>query len=160
MIVYCVKYGINIVSGMARGIDAASHTGCIMAKGKTIAVLGSGFNNIYPKENTKLFKEIIETGGAVITEYSEDTPPDAKNFPERNRIISGLSFGVIVVEAAKRSGSLITADLALEQGKDVFAVPGNISSGLSQGTNELIKDGAKLVTNIYDILEEYISFFS
>ena len=149
------KYNINVISGMARGIDSASHIGCIMGKGKTIAVLGSGFNHIYPKENMQLFNKILESGGAIITEYEPDTIPDKKNFPRRNRIISGLSQAVVVVEAAERSGSLITAELALEEGKDVFAVPGNINSPLSIGTNELIKDGAKLVTNVFDILEEF-----
>ena len=148
------KYNINVISGMAKGIDSASHFGCIMGKGKTIAVLGSGFNNIYPKENTELFNMIIKTGGAIVSEYEPDTIPNAENFPRRNRIISGLSNGVVVVEAASRSGSLITAEMALNEGKEVFAVPGNITSLLSKGTNELLKDGAKLVTNIYDILEE------
>lgn len=149
------RYNINVISGMAKGIDAAAHTGCIMAKWKTIAVLGSGFNHIYPKENINLLKSILSRGGAVITEYEPNTMPDGKNFPRRNRIISGLSQGVVVVEAAERSGSLITAELALEEGKEVFAIPGNITSLLSQGTNQLIKDGAKLVTNVFDILEEY-----
>lgn len=149
------KHKVNVISGMAKGIDAASHKGCIMGKGKTIAVLGSGFNHIYPKENIKLFEEIIKTGGTVITEYEENVLPKPENFPKRNRIISGLSDGVVVVEAARRSGSLITAEFALEQGKDVFAVPGNIFSPLSKGTNELIQDGAKLVTSIFDILEEF-----
>ena len=149
------KYNVNVISGMARGIDTASHKGTILGKGKTIAILGSGFNHIYPKENIQLLEDIIRNGGAIITEYSENTYPEPQNFPERNRIISGLSDGVVVVEAAKRSGSLITAELALEQGRDVFAVPGNVSSYLSQGTNELIKEGAKLTTNVKDILEEY-----
>lgn len=149
------KYDINVISGMAKGIDAFSHTGCIMGGGITIAVLGGGFNHIYPKENMYLFKQIINSGGAVITEYELDTIPNKANFPKRNRIISGLSRGVVVVEATEKSGSLITAELALNEGKDIFAVPGNIISCYSQGTNELIKDGAKLVTNIFDILEEY-----
>lgn len=117
------KQGINIISGMARGIDSFAHISCLSAGGKTIAVLGSGFNNIYPKENLELFKEIIKNGGAVITEYSPDTRPLGTNFPIRNRIISGLSDGIIVVEARRQSGTLITVDYALEQGKDVFAVP-------------------------------------
>ena len=149
------KYGINIISGMAKGIDGIAHMGCIMGEGKTIAVLGSGFNHIYPKENIELFKKIIKSGGAVISEYEPETMPDRKNFPKRNRIVSGMSSGVVIVEAAERSGSLITAELALNEGKDVFAVPGNITSNASRGTNELIKDGAKIVTNIFDILEEY-----
>ena len=116
---------------------------------------GGGFNHIYPKENIKLVKEIIDSGGAVITEYEENVKPMPENFPKRNRIISGISDGVVVVEAEKRSGSLITADFALDQGKEVFAVPGNINSKTSKGTNELIKQGAKLVDNVFDILEEY-----
>lgn len=117
------KHNIKIISGMAKGIDSFAHTGCIMGKGKTIAVLGSGFKHIYPKENIQLFSQIIKTGGAVITEFEEDVLPEGKNFPYRNRIISGLSDGVLVIEAAQRSGSLITADYALNQGKEVFAVP-------------------------------------
>lgn len=117
------KQGINIISGMARGIDGFAHMSCLSAGGKTIAVLGSGFNNIYPKENIEIFKEIIKRGGAVITEYSPDTKPLANNFPNRNRIISGLAEGIIVVEARRRSGTLITVEYALEQGKDIFAVP-------------------------------------
>lgn len=148
------RYNINVISGMAKGIDSAAHIGSVMGSGKTVAVLGSGFNHVYPKENMQLFNKILESGGAIITEYEPDTMPDGKNFPRRNRIISGLSKGVVVVEAAERSGSLITAELALEEGKEVFAVPGNINSLLSKGTNELIKDGAKLVTNVFDILEE------
>ena len=149
------KLNINIISGFARGIDTASHIGCIMTKGKTIAVLGSGFNNIYPKENIKLLNKILDTGGAIITEYEPNMKPYAKNFPRRNRIISGLSHGVVIVEAAEKSGSLITAELALNEGKEIFVIPGNITSMQSKGTNQLIKDGAKLVTNVYDILEEY-----
>ena len=115
--------GINIISGMARGIDTFAHISCLSAGGRTIAVLGSGFNHIYPKENSELFKEIIKNGGVVITEYSPDVKPLGSNFPERNRIISGLSDGVIVVEARKKSGTLITVEYALEQGKEIFAVP-------------------------------------
>lgn len=152
------KYNINVVSGMAKGIDSAAHIGTIMGKGKTIAVLGSGFKHIYPKENMELLKDIINSGGAVITEYEENTLPKPENFPKRNRIISALSQGVVVVEAGKRSGSLITAEIALEEGKEVFAVPGNVTSRTSKGTNELIKDGAKLVENVMDILEEYHYF--
>lgn len=117
------KQGINIISGLARGIDSFAHIGCMVSGGKTIAVLGSGFNNIYPKENIEIFKEIIKTGGAIVTEYSPDVKPIGENFPNRNRIISGLSDGVIVIEARKKSGTLITVDYALEQGKEVFAVP-------------------------------------
>lgn len=145
--------GVTVVSGMARGIDSASHRGALKAKGRTIAVLGSGHNNIYPPENKKLYEEIVKSG-AVVTEFEDDMPPLPENFPQRNRIISGLSLGVVVVEAARNSGALITANFALEQGRDVFAVPGKISSHTSSGTNELIKDGARLVQSADDILEE------
>ena len=123
-------------------------------KGKTIAVLGSGLDVIYPKQNIGLAKEILKRGGCIISEYPLGTKPEKLHFPQRNRIISGLSKGVLVVEASGKSGSLITADFALEQGKDVFAVPGDISQLTSIGTNDLIKQGAKLVTNYIDIFEE------
>ncbi|MGB2705606.1 MAG: DNA-processing protein DprA [Candidatus Omnitrophota bacterium] len=145
--------GITVVSGMALGIDSAAHRGAIKAGGRTIAVLGSGHNNIYPAENKKLYREIVKNG-AVISEFPPDTLPFKANFPRRNRIISGISRGVIVVEAPGRSGALITADFALEQGREVFAMPGNISSAKSSGANRLIKEGAKLVENVEDILEE------
>ncbi|MBI2446989.1 MAG: DNA-protecting protein DprA [Candidatus Omnitrophica bacterium] len=145
--------GITIVSGMARGIDTAGHKGATRNGGRTIAVLGSGLGVIYPPENKELFEEIASKG-AVVSEFPMGTIPDRKNFPKRNRIISGLSLGVIVVEAARHSGSLITADLALEQGREVFAVPGNAGAINSQGTNHLIKEGAKLVENSADVLEE------
>lgn len=148
------KKGIVIVSGLARGIDIYSHLGAVKAGGKTIAVLGSGLGNIYPAENKKYCKEIIKTGGAIITEYEYNKKPQKMNFPARNRIISGLSEGVLVVEAKQKSGTLITVDYALEQGREVFAIPGPITEQNSYGTNELIKEGAKLVTNIEDILEE------
>lgn len=148
------KHGITVVSGLARGIDSSSHIGALKANGRTIAVLGSGINVIYPVDNRKLYYEIIENG-AIISEYPLDMGPVAGNFPARNRIISGLSLGVVVVEAGIKSGSLITAKFALEQGRDVFAVPGSILSAYSKGTNKLIKDGAKLVTDVNDILEEY-----
>jgi len=128
----------------------------LQRSGKTIAVLGSGFGNIYPRENVELIKNIIELGGAVITEYEINEKPLPQNFPKRNRIISGLSSGVIVTEAPERSGSIITADFALEQGKEVFAVPGNVLSKNSKGTNMLIKQGAKLTENVFDVLEEYM----
>lgn len=117
------KRGIPIISGLARGIDTFAHMGCISGGGKTIAVLGSGFENIYPKENIELLKQIVKDGGVIISEYEPETKPLAQNFPERNRIISGLSDGVIVIEARKRSGTLITVEYALEQGKEIFAVP-------------------------------------
>ncbi|MFB3924825.1 MAG: DNA-processing protein DprA [Syntrophales bacterium] len=145
--------GLTVVSGMARGIDSAAHRGAIAGQGRTIAVLGSGMNVIYPPENEDLYNKIPESG-AVITEFPFGTPPQARNFPARNRIISGISFGVIVVEATDRSGSLITARCALEQGREVFAVPGNIDSPGSRGTHKLIRQGARLVEGIQDILDE------
>lgn len=148
------KKGIVIISGLARGIDTYSHLGAVKANGKTIAILGSGFMNIYPPENKWLCKEIIQKGGAIITEYEMEAKPEKEHFPARNRLISGLSNGVLVVEAKEKSGTLITVDHALEQGKDVFIIPGNITSNNSYGTNDLIKQGAKLVTSIQDILEE------
>ncbi|MBP7088710.1 MAG: DNA-processing protein DprA [Candidatus Omnitrophica bacterium] len=144
--------GIVIVSGLARGIDTSAHKGAIV-KGESVAVLGSGLLNIYPRENKYLFKEIIKRG-VVLSEFPLLTPPLQENFPRRNRIISGLSKGVLVVEAALRSGALITARLACEQNRDVFAIPGKIDSPLSNGTNALIKEGAKLVNSVEDILEE------
>jgi len=144
---------IAVVSGMARGIDSAAHWGCLRGRGFTVAVLGSGIDIIYPESNSRLFNYIVEKG-SVITEFPLASPPEPRNFPIRNRIISGLSKGVVVVEASKRSGSLITASLALDQGREVFAVPGSIESFKSTGTHLLIKQGAKLVENADDILEE------
>lgn len=143
-----------IVSGLARGIDSAAHRGALEAKGKTIAVLGSGADVLYPKENKRLAERVIEAG-ALITEFPFGTAPTPENFPIRNRIISGLSLGVIVVEAAEYSGSLITARLAAEQNREVFAVPGNITSPQSFGPNHLIKQGAKLVDQWMDVVEEF-----
>ncbi|MFA5287399.1 MAG: DNA-processing protein DprA [Candidatus Omnitrophota bacterium] len=148
-------HGFTIISGMARGIDTYSHRGALKSGGRTIAVIGSGFNYLYPAENKKLAEEISENG-AVISEFSLDTKPLPQNFPRRNRLISGMSLGVLVVEAARNSGALITADFALEQGREVFAIPGKIDSPTSFGTNELIKQGAKLTSNVFDILEEFI----
>jgi DNA processing protein len=145
--------GITVVSGMARGIDSSAHNGALKAEGRTIAILGCGPDIVYPSENKALMDRIRQSG-AVISEYLPGTQPVPQNFPARNRIISGLSLGVVVVEAGIKSGSLITADFALEQGREVFAVPGNINSLNSKGTNRLIKDGAKIVTCIDDIIEE------
>lgn len=150
------KYNINVISGLARGIDASSHKGAIKANGNTIAVVGSGLDIIYPYENKYLFTEIIEKGGLIISEYVPGTKPISKNFPQRNRIISGISNGVLVVEAKEKSGSLITAEFALEQGREVYAIPGNINSMNSVGTNELIKQGAKMVTSVSEILEDFL----
>lgn len=147
--------GITVVSGLARGIDASAHRGALLAKGRTIAVLGSGIDVIYPPEHRELFERIAERG-AVITEFPFETPPNAPNFPARNRIISGMSLGVVVVEAGDRSGSLITARTAMEQGREVFAVPGSIDATGSRGTHKLIRQGAKLIENIHDILEEIL----
>ena len=148
--------GINIISGLALGIDTCAHLGTLYqdSVGKTIAVLGGGLDEIYPKQNIELAKQIIKCGGCIISEYPLGTKSQKLHFPQRNRIISGLSKGVLIVEASENSGSLITADFALEQGRDVFAVPGNISSSTSFGTNNLIKQGAKLVTSYEDILIE------
>jgi len=149
--------GLNIVSGMARGIDTAAHLGAISAKGKTIAVLGSGLGVIYPPENRRLYDEIIENG-AVISEFPIMEGPNAYNFPARNRIISGMTLGTLVVEAAQRSGSLITARLAGEQGREVFAVPGSVNSAKSTGAHNLLKQGAKLVASAEDVIEEFYQF--
>ncbi len=147
--------GVCIVSGLARGIDTAAHRGAIQGKGKTIAVLGTGIGQVYPKENARLVDEILSSGGAIVSQFPIDTPPLKDNFPYRNRIISGLSLGVLIVEASERSGSLITARLAMEQNREVLAVPGNITSKNSFGTNYLIKDGAKLVQQWQDVVNEF-----
>ncbi len=145
--------GLTIISGMARGIDSEAHRGALEANGRTVAVLGSGLDMPYPIENESLM-ERIASQGVVISEFPLGTEPYAKNFPARNRIISGLSLGVVVVEAAQDSGSLITAGFALEQGRDVFAVPGNIENDRSKGPHKLIRQGAKLVESYQDILSE------
>ena len=151
--------GINIISGLARGIDTYAHIGNLGAMmhngndicGKTIAVVGNGIDIIYPKENKCLEEKIIKSGGCIISEYPLGTKPEKFNFPARNRIISGLSKGVLVIEARAKSGTLITIDFALQQGRDVYVVPGNINSVNSVGTNDLIKQGAKLVTRVEEI---------
>ena len=145
--------GLTVVSGMARGIDTASHKGALRAGGRTLAVLGSGLNVPYPAANRELMGK-IEPSGAVISEFPLSMPPNRENFPRRNRIISALSLGVIVVEAALDSGSLITVKYALEQDREVFAVPGNITSGNSRGTNDLIKKGARLIESADEVIEE------
>ena len=147
------EVGFTIVSGMARGIDTAAHTGALKAHGQTVAVLGCGLTHIYPPENKKL-SDSIAANGAIVSEFAMETLPMPYNFPRRNRIISGLSMGVIVVEAAAKSGALITADFALEQGREVYAVPGKVDSPTSKGVHGLIKQGAKLVSCVEDILED------
>jgi DNA processing protein len=145
--------GITVVSGMARGIDTAAHWGALKGGGRSVAVLGCGIDVVYPPENGALHQALAQ-GGALITEFPMGCAPLAENFPRRNRIISALSRGVVVVEAGEASGSLITAQFALEQGREVFAVPGNVTLSGSRGVNRLIKEGAKLVEGVEDILEE------
>ena len=149
------RVGVPVVSGMARGIDTAAHHGALQAKGRTVAVIGCGIDIVYPAENKKLAEEIVEKGGAVVTEFPFGVQPGPQNFPMRNRIISGWSLGTVVVEANLKSGALITANQAAEQGRQVFAVPGRADSILSRGTNKLIKEGAKLTEDAEDILNEF-----
>ncbi len=146
--------GVMIVSGLAIGIDASAHRACLREDGFTVAVLGNGFAHTYPRENAGLYAEIAEKG-TIITEFSHDIPPKSENFPQRNRIISGLSRGVVVVEAGEVSGALITARYAAVQGRDVFAVPGSTFHWQSKGCHRLIKEGARLVESAQDVLEEY-----
>lgn len=146
------KRKICIVSGLAIGIDSIGHITALNNKSNTIAVIGNGLDNIYPSKNIKLAESIIKSGGLILSEFIVGTKPFKQNFPRRNRIISGLSDSVIVIEGSKKSGSLITANYAIEQGKDVFAIPGSIFSSNSEGTNELIKDGANLLTSTEDVI--------
>lgn len=149
------KEGVTVISGGARGVDTASHTGCLSGGAPTAAVLACGLDVTYPPENRNLFRRICEAGGAILSEYPLGTPPLGRQFPARNRIIAGMCRAVVVTEAAERSGSLITADFALEEGRDVFAVPGSIWSPMSRGTHKLIRNGAICCTGAEDILSEY-----
>ena len=148
-----VGNGITVVSGLAVGIDSAAHRGALEGGGRTIAVLGSSLDRLYPPENRDLARKIAKSG-VVLSEFPPGTKPDPGNFPQRNRIISGLSLGIVIIEAGKKSGALITAEHALEQGREVFVVPGNITSTKHQGSHDLIKQGAKLIQSVDDILEE------
>jgi DNA processing protein len=150
---YMARSGYTIVSGLAQGIDTAAHRGALEAGGRTVALLGHGIDRVYPPQNRDLAHEIATTG-ALVTEYPLGAPPDKRHFPERNRLISGLSIGTLVVEAARRSGSLITARLAADQGREVFALPGSIHNPLARGCHELIRQGAKLVETAADISAE------
>ena len=147
------KHNINIISGGARGIDTSAHVGALNAGGKTIVVIGSGLDITYPPENKYLYERVVKNGGTIISEYTLGTKPLRYHFPARNRIISGMSEGLIVVEARKKSGTLITVDFALDHGKNIYVVPGNIDSENSYGTNELIKQGAVPLTEINQVLE-------
>jgi DNA processing protein len=148
------RVGLVVTSGLALGIDAASHLGALDADGPTVAVFGCGLDRVYPRRHEGLAQVILQRGGALVSEFTIGTPPRPDHFPRRNRIISGLSLGVLVVEAALRSGSLITARQALEQGREVFAIPGSIHDPLARGCNALIREGAKLVESVNDVLEE------
>ena len=151
---HLARAGFCVVSGLAQGIDAAAHRGAVDGGGRTVAVLGHGLDQIYPAANAQLADDILATQGALISEYPEGTPPRKHHFPARNRIISGLTLGTLVVEAAKRSGSLITARLAGEQGREVFAIPGSIHNAMSRGCHALIRQGARLVESGDDIVSE------
>lgn len=148
------KRKVNIVSGLAIGIDAMAHIAALNNNGKTIAVIGNGLDNIYPSQNSKLAELIVKEGGVILSEFVIGTKPLKYNFPRRNRIISGIADSVIVIEGSKKSGSLITADYAINQDKEVWAVPGSIFSSNSEGTNQLIKDGANVLTKLSDIIKE------
>ena len=149
---HLARSGVTVVSGLARGVDGVAHQAALNAGGRTLAVLGSGVNRVYPPEHRRLAEQIIARG-ALVSDYAPGTPPEASNFPPRNRIISGLSLAVVVVEAGETSGALITANFAAEQGREVFAVPGNIMAPQSQGTNRLVQQGAHPLLNAKDLLE-------
>jgi len=151
--------GLTVVSGLARGIDTAAHQGALAAKGRTVAVIGSGLAKLYPPENTGLAEKIRSGNGAIVSEFSMEIEPDRQTFPMRNRIISGWSHGILVVEAGLNSGALITAAQALEQGRSVYAVPGHINAPSAMGSNRLIQQGAKLVMDASDILDDLQVFF-
>jgi DNA processing protein len=151
--------GVTVISGLARGIDTDAHEGALAAKGRTVAVIGSGLGKLYPPENQALAERIADGNGAVVSEFPMDLPPDKQTFPMRNRIVSGWSSGILVVEAPAWSGSLITANMAAEQGRNVYAVPGQIDKPLSVGTNKLIQNGSKLVMSAEDILEDLGALF-
>jgi len=144
--------GVTVVSGLAKGVDTQAHRSALDAGGRTLAVLGNGLDQVYPPENAGLARQIVDAG-ALVSEFAPGVPPDAVNFPRRNRVISGLSIATVIVEAGERSGALITADFALEQGREVMVVPGNITSPMSLGSNELLKQGATPVTSAQDILD-------
>ena len=147
--------GLTIISGMAEGIDSFAHLGCLEVAGNTIAVLPSGFNNIYPSENIGLYNDIVKNNGLVLTEYEENTKESSKRFLERNRIVSGLSIGILVVEGGNRSGASVTARLAREQGKRVFCIPSSLENSKGIVPNRLIKEGAFLVTDVEDVIDKY-----
>ena len=154
-----VYQGLTIASGMAKGIDTVAHQATLQKNGKTIAILGSGFKHIFPKENIELYQQIIKNGGLIVTEYPPEEKPKSQNFLERNRIVSGIALGILVIEAAYRSGTSVTAKLAQRQGRKIFSLPHEIGDMHGIGTNKLIQKGAKLITEVEDIINEF-SFLS